>query len=360
MLKVFIFYDISENQVNGVKSSYDEISNYYSSDDKFSVNVIGPEKLKFLFKFCISKAEEIYNYCFIKNCSIDYYLKKDKNIFVHIATEGSVGRAVKNYCEKHGINYTTSYHTMFPEYVYERVPFFKKKLKQIMYAYLKSFHKNSKCILTPSDDLKDLLISKGFNNVQTWLPGVDFNDFYKIKNFNKNNFLNNNELYFFDNGNINLLYVGRVTPEKNIYELLQFVKNNNGYNLIVVGHGNMVDEYQNLNIENVFFVGKKSKQELINFYNFCDCFVFPSKTDTFGIVLLEALVCGINVATFKGQSGAISINKKIKKNVVIELNNLGELCNVDLKNNNNKNIDFSCFSKANSYKYFIEKLNDYL
>lgn len=361
MLKVFVFYDISSQQVNGVKSSYDEIADYYANNKNVSVDVIGPEYFEYLFKVCLSKEENIYNYFFIKECSVDKILNKDKSVKVHIATEGSIGRAVKKYCEKYGIMYTTAYHTMFPEYLYERSKFFKTFLKNIMYKYLKNFHKNSKCILTPSHDLQNLLLKNGFNNVKVWLPGVDTNHFHKIKNFDKFCFIKNNDFISnIDLRNINLLYVGRVTEEKNIGELLEFVKNNDGYNLIIIGHGTMLNHYKNLNIKNVYFAGMRSRNELVNFYNFADCFVFPSKTDTFGIVLLEALVCGINVVTFVGQSGAVSINSQMNMKVVKEINYLNNLNDLNLKKVVSENVDFSCFSKSKSYQFLLKAIDDNL
>ena len=197
---------------------------------------------------------------------------------VHIATEATLGRAARSYCQLSGRPFTTSYHTRFPEYVNARFPI----PISWSYAYLRSFHNSGNGCMVATPSLKRDLAAHGFNKLVPWTRGVD------------------RELYHPDkrvdlglNGPIQL-YVGRVAVEKNIEA---FLKTDVEGTKIVVGDGPARDELE-IKYPDVKFVGAKFGDELARYYASADVFVFPSKTDTFGIVMLEALASGVPVAAY--------------------------------------------------------------
>lgn len=197
---------------------------------------------------------------------------------IHIATEGPLGLMAKLFCEKHSISYTTAYHTRFPEFV-KRIYGFGQGLS---YRYLRWFHKNSKAVYTPSQSMKDDLIRKGFaKNIVVWTRGVS-NDIITERQPIKGNL------------KPQVLYVGRVSKEKGLDDLCKL---QDTYDITVVGDGpylkNLRQKYNN-----VIFPGYKFGKQLAKYYASADVFCFPSKTDTFGIVIIEALCNGTPVAGY--------------------------------------------------------------
>ncbi len=197
---------------------------------------------------------------------------------VHIATEGPLGIAARAYCRKHGLAFTTAYHTCFPEYVKARtgIPL------AITYAWLRRFHASSSAVLVATQTISDMLSTRGFGNIVSWSRGVDLEIFQPAPE------------RFRDLPRPVFLFVGRVAVEKNLPAFL-------GLDLpgtkVVVGDGP-----QRLELERRFpqavFAGVKSGRELASYYQRADVFVFPSRTDTFGLVLVEAMACGTPVAAY--------------------------------------------------------------
>lgn len=197
---------------------------------------------------------------------------------IHIATEGPLGLAARRYAVKNELPFTTSYHTKFPEYLLSQmyVP------TPITYAYLKWFHKPSSNIMTSTGSLREDLKSRGFNNLKHWSRGVDI-ELFKPR-----------EKTFLDLPRPIFLYVGRVSYEKNIEAFLDLDLPGTK---LVVGNGPQLDSLK-MKYPNVVFTGKKEGEELANYYSSSDVFVFPSKTDTFGLVVIEALASGLPVAAY--------------------------------------------------------------
>lgn len=200
---------------------------------------------------------------------------------IHIATEGPIGLAIRNYCVKRGLAFTTSYHTRFPEYLSARVPL----PLGWGYAFLRWFHRPSRGIMVATRSMKRELEAWGFANLVDWTRGVDTTlfrpDVPKVQAL------------------LGLprpvhLYVGRVAVEKNIRAFLELPLPGSK---VVVGDGPQRAELQAAFPE-VVFVGAKQGEELAAHYASGDVFVFPSRTDTFGLVLLEALASGLPVAAF--------------------------------------------------------------
>ena len=197
---------------------------------------------------------------------------------VHIATEGPLGAAARRYCLANGLAFTTAYHTCFPEYVQPRfgVPL------SWTYAWLRRFHRPSSAVLVGTDTIRGLLEHRGFANVADWSRGVDLELFHPRPG------------RFVDYERPVFAFVGRVAVEKN---LPAFLRLDLPGTKLVVGDG---PERAALarRFPRAVFVGAKTGAELASFYQRADAFVFPSRTDTFGLVLLEAMACGTPVAAF--------------------------------------------------------------
>jgi glycosyltransferase involved in cell wall biosynthesis len=198
---------------------------------------------------------------------------------IHIATEGPLGFQARLYCATAGLRFTTSYHTRFPEYLAARVPV----PSEWSYAYLRWFHSAADKTLVPTRSVVADLKSWGFKNLMVWSRGVDATAFSPGP-----------KTEFLDLPGPHLLYVGRVAVEKNVAAFLNlFIAGTK----IVVGDGPQLEELKAAHPE-VVFLGLKRGAELAALYRSADVFVFPSKTDTFGNVMIEALSSGVPVAAY--------------------------------------------------------------
>lgn len=198
---------------------------------------------------------------------------------IHIATEGPLGFQARLYCEQAGLAFTSSYHTRFPEYLAARAPI----PEHLSYAYLRWFHSGASATLVPTKTMAKTLKNHGFSRVKVWTRGV-----------NAQLFTPGPKTRFVDWPAPHLLYVGRVAVEKNIEA---FLKLKTAGTKIVVGDGPQRDEVQRAYPE-VKFLGPQRGAELTALYQSADVFVFPSRTDTFGNVIIEALSCGVPVAAY--------------------------------------------------------------
>jgi glycosyltransferase involved in cell wall biosynthesis len=197
---------------------------------------------------------------------------------LHLSTEGPLGMAARRWALQRNHPFTTAYHTRFPEYVHARL----RIPLSWTYAYLRWFHGASKAILAPTPVVKRDLEAWGFENVKVWSRGVDHTIFHPQK-VNK---LNTTPPIY--------LYVGRVAVEKNIEAFLELDLPGSKW---VVGDGPALQGIRT-RYPQVSYLGVLSQTELAEVYASADVFVFPSKTDTFGLVLLEALACGLPVAAY--------------------------------------------------------------
>ncbi|HSC18844.1 MAG TPA: glycosyltransferase family 1 protein [Rhizomicrobium sp.] len=198
---------------------------------------------------------------------------------VHIATEGPLGWSARAICIRQKRDFTTSFHTRFPEYVSARFPFVSERL---VYRWLRRFHGPASAVMVATDTLRRELEAHGFRNTRIWSRGVDVELFRPIHDI---------ALPF---PRPIWLYVGRVAVEKNIEAFLALDLPGTK---VVVGDGPAREALQR-KYPAAKFVGEKVGEELVQYYAGSDVFVFPSKTDTFGLVVLEALACGTPVAAF--------------------------------------------------------------
>ncbi len=197
---------------------------------------------------------------------------------IHISTEGPIGHYVRRYCLRLGYTFTTSFHTRFPEYIRERLPV----PLGLTYPLVRRFHRPAFRTLVPTQSLKDDLEGRGFRHLEVWGRGVDTGLFAPSRRRTH------------DWAGPIYLNVGRVAPEKNLDAFLGLPLPGTK---VVVGDGPSLKELRQRYPE-VVFAGAKYGEELAGYYAAADVFVFPSLTDTFGLVMLEAIASGTPVAAF--------------------------------------------------------------
>lgn len=201
---------------------------------------------------------------------------------VHIATEGTLGHAARAICLKYGIEFSTSFHTRFPDYVKARFPLVPEEW---VWRWLRWFHGPATAMMVATERLKREMAAHGFHNLRIWSRGVDVDHFRPLEGA---------RLPF---SSPIFLYVGRVAVEKNIE---QFLALDLPGTKVVVGDGPARHSLEK-KYPAARFLGARSGTALVETYAGSDVFVFPSHTDTFGLVLLEALACGLPVAAYPVQ-----------------------------------------------------------
>ena len=198
---------------------------------------------------------------------------------VHIATEGPLGWSMRRLCLRRGWPFTTSFHTRFPEYLHARtrVPL------RLSWALMRRFHNAGAGTFAATPSLQEELVSRGFKRVLPWTRGVDLALFAQGPSED-----------FADLPRPIFLNAGRVAVEKNIEAFLRLDLPGTK---VVVGDGPLRADLQS-RYPKVHFAGWRIGEGLAAAYRAADVFVFPSRTDTFGLVLLEAMACGTPVAAF--------------------------------------------------------------
>ena len=197
---------------------------------------------------------------------------------LHIATEGPLGQAARSWARKRGCAFTTAFHTRFPEYVQARTGL----PPRLLYAWLRRFHGAGQGTMVATASLRAELAGRGFKYIRTWTRGVDLDLFHP------------DPAATWDLPRPVFTYVGRVAVEKNIRAFLDLDLPGSK---VVVGGGPQLAELQGA-YPAVHFTGPRHGAALAQAYAASDVFVFPSLTDTFGLVILEALACGTPVAAY--------------------------------------------------------------
>lgn len=213
------------------------------------------------------------------NRKVAALINKFKPDAIHIATEGPIGRATRRFCRRRKYPYTTSFHTRFAEYTNERL----KLPISWGYALLRDFHRHGETMMVATPALREELEARGFHHMKIWSRGVDTDQFRPMQT----NVYDGLPRPIFT-------YVGRVAVEKSIED---FLKLDLPGTKVVVGSGPQLAELQAAYPE-AHFAGPKFGAELAEYYAGSDVFVFPSRTDTFGLVNIEALACGVPVAAY--------------------------------------------------------------
>jgi glycosyltransferase involved in cell wall biosynthesis len=271
---ILIVTDNLPEQINGVVTTYKNIeamavlNNYrvvYLDPGRFRyVDCPGYNEVKIAFPWKIGQA--------IEKISPDY---------IHIATEGPMGLCARQYLDKHHYRYNTAYHTKFPEGI--------RKLfgipETVTWPLVRWFHKHSGKVLTTTDSMVEQLREQGFDGeIVSWTRGVDrdiFHPAHRVETVSKY-----------------ILCVSRVSKEKNLEAF--FEMDYAGYLKVMVGDGPMLETYKK-QYPDVHFTGYKTGVDLARYYANAEVFVFPSRWETFGIVMIEAMACGTPVAAYPCQ-----------------------------------------------------------
>ncbi|HET7177023.1 MAG TPA: glycosyltransferase family 1 protein [Gammaproteobacteria bacterium] len=196
---------------------------------------------------------------------------------IHISTEGPLGGAARRYCIKKGLSFTTCYHTKFPEYIRARAPI----PLSVGYAWIRNFHSAASRVMVSTPSLMQELKDRGFKNLVHWGKGVD-TELFKPRS--KDHLQDKRPVW---------MYLGRVAVEKNIEAFLSLELPGTQ---VVVGDGPDLEMLKRRYPAK--FTGFLRGEPLAQMLAAADVFVFPSLTDTFGLVLLEAMACGVPVAAF--------------------------------------------------------------
>lgn len=269
--KILIITDNVPDQINGVVVTFKNMEEHAILDG-YTIVYLTP--LQFLHVSCPGYTEVKLAFPW----QIGKKIEEISPDYIHIATEGPVGLCARLYLDKRGYRYNTSYHTKFPEFLKAiyHIPM------PITWAYLRWFHKHSGKLLVNTRSMKRELESKDFTGpMVTWTRGVDRNKLKQTKQY--------------DYGERPIvLYVGRVSKEKNLDALCVM---QDTYDIEIVGDGPYRKKLEE-KYPKVKFLGYQQGSELANSYARADVFCFPSKSDTFGIVMIEAMSLGTPVAAY--------------------------------------------------------------
>lgn len=200
---------------------------------------------------------------------------------VHIATEGPMGLAARRWCLRHGVRFTTAFHTRHAEFIHAMLPV--PGLKSIIWRALKWFHAPSNTVMVPTPGMADVLNARGFARVKLWSRGVD-HELFKPRRSNPLKHLPRPILAL----------SGRVAAEKGIEDFLALDVPGSK---VIIGDGPLRHRLQQ-KYPQALFTGFLHHGEYASHMAAADCFVFASRHDTFGLVLLEAMACGVPVAAY--------------------------------------------------------------
>jgi glycosyltransferase involved in cell wall biosynthesis len=277
-MKIALITDAWRPQINGVVTTLVELVGQLNAKGHV-VEVIHPD---------LFKTRPCPGYAGIDLAVKPYpHLSKQLDAFepevIHIATEGPLGWAARKYCLKNNLPFTTAFHTRFPEVLKAalHIPLW------IGYAIFRQFHKPSSGVMVPTQGVMRLLEGWGFKNLRSWTHGVDMHLFGYAEAVTTHPDLD-------DLPRPIALYVGRVSYEKNIESFLAMPWHGSK---VVCGVGPLENELKD-KFHNVRWLGVLPRDDLARIYASADVFTFPSRNETFGLVMLEAMACGTPVAAY--------------------------------------------------------------
>jgi glycosyltransferase involved in cell wall biosynthesis len=274
-MRILIATDAWRPQVNGVVRTYENLKRELEAQGHF-VTILSP--LDFVTLPCPGYRE--IRLALARRSQIAALIKAGSYDHVHIATEGPIGWATRAVCLRGNVRFTTSFHTRFPEYIeaYIGLPAW------ISYAIQRRFHRAGIGMFVATQSLKAELSKRGFRRGMLWARGVD-TGLFRPRSGDRDESAADGPTF---------IYVGRVSLEKNVEAFLRLDLPGRK---VVVGDGPILD-YLRQTYPDVIFKGAKTGDELAREYASADVFVFPSRTDTFGLVLLEAMASGLGIAAY--------------------------------------------------------------
>jgi glycosyltransferase involved in cell wall biosynthesis len=275
-VRIAIVTDAWEPQVNGVVRTLQSVRRVLEKQGH-QVMVVSPDR--FYSLPCPTYPE--IRLAITRTANVGAMLEEFRPNAIHLATEGPLCVAARRWCLRHKMPFTTAYHTQFPDYVSARsgVP------AEWIWRYIRWFHSPSQAILASTPSIRQSLVDHGLTKVKHWGRGVDLANFHPG--------LDPHPAMKDLPGPVQL-YVGRVAVEKN---LEAFLKTAHPGTKVVVGDGPARAALE-ARFPEAKFLGPMFGPELASAYAGADVFVFPSKTDTFGLVMIEALACGVPVAAY--------------------------------------------------------------
>lgn len=275
-MRIAIVTDAWEPQVNGVVRTLQSVRRVLEAQGH-SVLIVSPDK--FYSLPCPTYPE--IRLAVTRVATVGAMLAEFQADAIHLATEGPLCVAARRWCLRRRVPFTTAYHTQFPDYVSARsgIP------AEWVWRYIRWFHWPAQAILASTPTIRQTLVDHGLKQVRHWGRGVDLDNFQPEGPVHP---------VLADLPRPIQLYVGRVAIEKN---LEAFLKTDRPGTKVVVGDGPA-----RAALEAAYpaarFMGPRFGEELAQFYRGADVFVFPSRTDTFGLVMIEALACGTPVAAY--------------------------------------------------------------
>ncbi|UUL82891.1 glycosyltransferase family 4 protein [Sphingomonas qomolangmaensis] len=275
-MRIAIVTDAWEPQVNGVVRTLQSVRAVLERQGH-EVMVVSPDR--FYSVPCPTYPE--IRLAMVRTATVGGLLADFQPQAIHLATEGPLCIAARRWSLRRGYPFTTAYHTQFPDYVSARsgVP------AEWIWRYIRWFHAPARAVLASTPSIRQTLVAHGLEQVRHWGRGVDLAAFHP-------GVAPHPELAGLA-GPIQL-YVGRIAVEKNLEAFLECAHSGSK---VVVGDGParaaLAAKYPE-----VCFMGPRFGDELARFYAGADVFVFPSRTDTFGLVMIEALACGTPVAAY--------------------------------------------------------------
>jgi glycosyltransferase involved in cell wall biosynthesis len=272
-LRIAIVSDAWRPQINGVVRTIETIVKLLQADGH-EIEVFGPDRFRTLP--CPTYPE--IRLSLFPSARLNHMLKLFAPDAIHLVTEGPLGWAARNFCLARDIPFTSAYHTRFPEYVRARI----RLPLSWSYAFVRRFHAPSAAVLVVAQSIRDELAARDFKNLMPWSRGVDIAAFRPQP---REELKDVRPIW---------LYAGRLAVEKNIKAFLETDLPGTKW---VVGGGPQMKELQR-HYKDVRFFGSVDTEELSRRYAQSDCFVFPSRTDTFGLVMVEALASGVPVAAY--------------------------------------------------------------
>ncbi len=272
-MKLLIATDAWEPQINGVVRTL-QATIHDLQGREMAVKVVHPEQFS---TFGLPTYPDI-RLAMTTPRRMRTILSDEQPDAVHIATEGPIGWAMRSACVTLGQRFTTSYHTRFPEYVSARAPV----PERLTYALMRRFHAPAAHVLVSTERMREELQARGFRNLALWPRGVDTKLFQP------------DHPAVLDLPRPIFLTVSRLAVEKNIEAFLNLDLPGSK---VVVGDGPQAEELR-FRFPKAVFLGLKTGSDLAAIYAAADVFVFPSLTDTYGIVMLEAAAAGVPTAAF--------------------------------------------------------------